>query len=88
MCNCRELLTVTEARNTVLKVGSFFLQRQEAPDVGSQRAGVGSYIVIRVPGSFFLLHYPMPPSLQLSLVLKGLGSRSHSHVSAEAGGKK
>ena len=72
-CNCQELLTVTEASNTVLKQGGSFSLQCRKPGCGQSRAGVAAIPLSGSQALFFLLHYSMPPSLQLSLVLKGLG---------------
>ena len=51
-CNCQELLTVTEASNTVLKQGGSFSLQCRKPGCGQSRAGVAATPFIRVPASF------------------------------------
>lgn len=90
LCDCRELLTVTGARITVLKQrGSFSLPCRK-PGCGQSRAGVAATPSSGSQAPLFLLHHAVPCGFHHQV----LGSEgpleflwSQPHTSQEAGGK-
>ena len=90
VCDCRELLTVTDARITVLKqCGSFSLPCRK-PGCGQSRAGGAATPSSGSRAPFFLLHHPVPCGFHHQV----LGTEgpleflwSQPHTSQEAGGK-